>query len=200
MAEFTTCPTCGATDQEVGKYCEQCGGLIEATTVDAVPDTADVDTPSSATPTAADATPGAAGLARFVRVENGVLKEDQAFAVPVGAQLLVGRTDPATGVFPEVDVTAWSERVPTSDGPLYTIHRKQCYISRDQEGRVWIRDYPDYVGDTMVAPAGTSQFQTIPALHETRVPDDQGAIALEAGDRVLMGQGAGLLIFELVEE
>ncbi|MGH2543360.1 MAG: hypothetical protein ACRDIB_11205, partial [Ardenticatenaceae bacterium] len=112
---------------------------------------------------------------------------------------LVGRTDPTNGVFPEVDVTMWSRRVQTPDGALYTVHRKQCLISRDQDGQLWIRDHPDYVGDTLISPAGTSQFHPIPSLADQRASNADGAVALQPGDRILMGQGEGMLIFQLQE-
>lgn len=250
MADLTTCPTCGATDQEVGKYCEQCGGKVEP--VASAPSTPDLsvspDSPQVASPpvgdqavmpdqdsssasvgsngqdsaapvvsngqvdaapvldtppSAVDASGAAGGDAlptvRFIRLENGVLNRDISFEVPVDSRLLLGRTDPANGVFPEVDLTMWSQRVATPEGALYTIHRKQCYISRDSSGRVWVVDHADYVGDTMVSPVGTSQFHPIPALASERETNDEGAVALQVGDRILMGQGEGILIFQLMQ-
>jgi hypothetical protein len=218
MAEFTTCPVCGAPDQEVGKFCEQCGSQIQAAADQAARDDAEpqadagvADTVQSppgddavdagiADPAAfVDASAGVFPVLRFMRLENGILNRSQAFDVPVGARLLLGRTDPVNGVFPEVDLTMWSQRVPTPEGALYTIHRKQCFISRDDQGTVWIVDYPDYVGDTMVSPAGQGQFQTIPTLAGSRTTDAEGGVVLEVGDRILMGQGEGMLIFQLVE-
>ncbi|MBA3531840.1 MAG: hypothetical protein H0T73_07975 [Ardenticatenales bacterium] len=267
MAHTTTCQSCGALDQEVGKFCEQCGTRVEdqvsavpagdagASTVDAGTPPADsadaglddilgpsadpildpsadagLDAPVDAgatppvagdnggtTPTTGDtsATPPATGDAgatpiatvpvdknatmRFIRLENGVLNRDHVFDVPLGSRLLLGRTDPANGVFPEVDLTMWSQRVVTPDGALYTIHRRQCYISRDDQGVVWVVDCPEYVGDTMVSPVGTAQFRTIPALAGERESNDEGSIRLEVGDRILMGQGEGMLIFQLMQ-
>ncbi|HEX8682188.1 MAG TPA: zinc ribbon domain-containing protein [Ardenticatenaceae bacterium] len=135
---------------------------------------------------------------RFIRLENGVFIKEQAFDVPVGSRLLVGRADPTSGIFPEVDLTMWSKRVPTPEGSLYTVHRKQCYISRDDAGQVWIVDHTDYVGDTMVSPVGTSQFRPIPSLAGERPTDPEGGVALDVGDRILMGQGEGMLIFQLM--
>ena len=140
-----------------------------------------------------------AQMLRFIRLENGVFVREHAFDVPVGGRLLVGRTDPANGVFPEVDVTMWSKRVPTPEGSLYTVHRKQCYISRDDTGRVWIVDHEDYPGDTMVSMVGTSQFRPIPTVAGERDTNAEGAVALEVGDRILMGQGEGMLIFQLMQ-
>lgn len=213
MADFMKCPSCGATDQEVGKFCEQCGSKVEPAAADVASDAAPAAdaAPSNGGVAANGGKPdadGAGGTAvsddplaplRFIRLENGIFNRDQAFDVPVGSRLLVGRTDPVNGVFPEVDVTMWSARVPTPEGALYTIHRKQCTISRDHKGRVWIVDYPDYEGDTMVSPHGSSQFQTIPSLSDERDFNDEGAVALEVGDRILMGQGEGMLIFTLVQ-
>jgi hypothetical protein len=210
MADVMTCPTCGTPDQEVGKFCEQCGGKVERADT---PDQASADVPpadpvnqdAGATADLADSpaldgyVPATQGMMRFIRLENGVLNRDQSFDVPLGATLLVGRTDPMGGVFPEVDVTMWSRRVRTPEGELYTIHRRQCFISRDPDGRVRIRDCPEYIGDTMVSPVGTAQFRPIPALADEREADDDGAIVLEVGDRILMGQGEGMLIFQLMQ-
>jgi hypothetical protein len=218
MAEFTTCPVCGALDQEVGKFCEQCGSQVPApagqASVDGAEPQADagvgdpgpapvtddaVDTGTVEPDAYVDASAGVFPVLRFMRLENGVLNRSQAFDVPVGSRLLLGRTDPVNGIFPEVDLTMWSQRVPTPEGALYTVHRKQCFISRDDQGTVWIVDYADYVGDTMVSAAGQSQFQTIPSLAGSRQTDAEGAVALEVGDRILMGQGEGMLIFQLVQ-
>lgn len=226
MADMIVCQSCGAPDQLVGKFCEQCGSKVElvAAADAAAPDPAVAtdDAPASAPAADAvdavpdggeprpDAPPDTADVApitvdpravtmRFIRLENGVLNRDHAFDVPVGGTLLVGRTDPANGVFPEVDVTMWAQRVVTPEGSLYTIHRRQCYISRDDAGQVWIVDCPEYVGDTMVSPVGSSQFRTIPNLADERETNEEGGIKMEVGDRILMGQGEGMLIFQLVQ-
>jgi hypothetical protein len=248
---FVTCPSCGADNQEVGKFCEQCGtkimGLMSADPASAPADDAlnidqltppdgvadngngamafpvlDAPAPPTSEPAPvsndspapedednAPAVPASApsdsggdttGRVRFVRLENGVQNPAQSFVVPVGSRMLVGRTDPANGVFPDVDITMWSQRVSTPDGPLYTVHRKQCFISRDGEGKLWIVDYKDYVGDTMVSPAGSGQFRTIPALAGDRESNAEGGIRLEIGDRILMGQAEGMLIFVITQE
>ncbi len=217
MASLITCSICGAPDQEAGKYCEHCGSQVQAdgshsaTPAPAiVPDVAPATAMMPSAPAGdiiADSVPTPGGTSgptaptmRFVRIDNGVQKPAHSFDVPVGSRLLVGRMDPINGVFPEVDVTRWAARVKTPDGLLYTVHRKQCYISRDDDGRVWIADYHSYVGDTMVSPAGTSQYHLIPALTEKRDSNNEGGVALEVGDRILMGQGEGILIFVLIEE
>lgn len=213
MDQTVNCPVCGTAGQEVGKFCEQCGSQVTPPDA-AAPPPADATGPGSTQP-AVDSTPTAPPDAaastsgspaqddttlRFIQLENGVFNHNHAFEVPVGAMLLVGRTDPHNGVFPEVDVTNWSKRVQTPEGALYTIHRKQCYITRNSEGQVWIRDYPDYAGDTLVSPMGSSQFQTISSLADQRQSDDEEGIMLQVGDRILMGQGEGMLIFQLIEE
>lgn len=254
---FVTCPACGALNQEVGKFCEQCGtkvvGLVSSDPTSDTPDNAlnidqltppdsvatsgngngaavfpTLEPPASTDPdpapvvadapatddAAPDAVPPASvaptvpsgdgstttGRVRFVRLENGVQNPAQSFVVPVGSRMLVGRTDPANGVFPDVDITMWSQRVSTPDGPLYTVHRKQCFISRDGDGNLWVVDYKEYVGDTMVSPAGSGQFRTIPALAGDRESNAEGGIRLEIGDRLLMGQAEGMLIFVITQE
>lgn len=192
MPEFITCHNCSAPNQEVGKFCEQCGSAIRQTDPAA---TADLGVEPAGTNRTAD-TPL---TMRFIRLENGVFRRDQAFDVPRGSRLLVGRTDPGSGIFPEVDVTMWSKRVPTPEGALYTVHRKQCYITCDEHNRIWIRDDDSYMGDTMVSMVGTSHFRTIPSLQGERETTPEGDIALEVGDRILMGQGEGMLIFQLLK-
>jgi len=220
MANLIACSICGAPDQEAGKYCEHCGSQVQADGSDSATPAPSAAPDASVAPATAmmpfapgagdivadsapvpDGTSGStAPTRRFVRIDNGVQKPKHSFDVAVGSRLLVGRMDPINGVFPEVDVTRWAARVKTPDGLLYTVHRKQCYISRDNDGRVWITDYHSYVGDTMVSPAGTSQYHLIPALTEKRDSNDEGGVALEVGDRILMGQGEGILIFVLTEE
>ena len=219
MANLIACSICGGPDQEVGKYCEHCGSQVQAdhshsapsATPDAsvaavAPATAMMPSAPAADPIA-DSVPASAGTSdptaptmRFIRIDNGIQRLEHSFDVPVGSRLLLGRMDPINGIFPEVDVTRWAARVKTPEGLLYTVHRKQCYISRDDNGRIWIADYHSYVGDTMVSPVGTSQYHLIPALTEKRDSNDEGAVALEVGDRILMGQGEGILIFVLTEE
>lgn len=208
MSNVMTCPICGAPDQEVDKYCEHCGTKVQKADNSPAPDAVapDAVAPSAAVaPSVPAASASSANditghpIMRFVQQENGVLKPQNSFEVPVGSRLLVGRTDPRSGIFPEVDVSAWSKRVSTPEGELYTIHRKQCYISRDQTGRLWIVDHPSYLGDTLVAPAGTSHYSPIPTLVKDRDSNEEEAVALDVGDRILMGQGRGILVFQLVE-
>ncbi|MGB0389054.1 MAG: hypothetical protein ACPGWR_29885 [Ardenticatenaceae bacterium] len=213
MANLMECPICGAPDQEVDKYCEHCGGQVlagdgepAASAASATPAPAAVAAPATISVASAVSAPIATASSapayaprRFIRVHNGVLKPEDFFDVPVGSRMLVGRMDPTNGVFPEVDVTRWASRVKTPDGLLYTIHRQQCYISRDDDGRIWIVDYPTYVGDTLVAPVGSTQYKLIPALSEMRDSNHEGAVALEIGDRILMGQAEGILMFALME-
>lgn len=266
MAQFVTCPTCGAENQEVGKFCEQCGTKITSISVplsalnnnsasvasapppvlrasdvdddplaaldvavvadppvvannapvESPPVAAIFDTPTppaepaprgADAPTTEDAPPATPASSddplaplRFVRVENGAMNYAHSFPIQPGGSVLIGRTDPANGVFPDVDVTMWSQRVNTADGALYTIHRKQCVISRDAQGQVWIKDWEGYEGDTMVSLVGTAQFRPIPSLTKERPSNDSGALGLQIGDRILMGQAEGMLIFLLVQE
>ncbi len=224
MANLIACSICGSPDQEAGKYCEHCGSQVQASdsssaaptppatsnpsVADVAPATAMMPSPPSVgdiaasghQPTPDKTSAPAAPTMRFVRIDNSVQRPEHSFEVPVGSRLLIGRMDPINGVFPEVDVTSWAARVKTPDGLLYTVHRKQCYISRGDDGRVWIADYHSYVGDTMVSPAGTSQYHLIPALTEKRESNAEGGVVLEVGDRILMGQGEGILIFVLIEE
>lgn len=202
MSNLITCPICGTPDQELDKYCEHCGTKVQSADSPpaAPPDSVAPDVVAPVVPAASSANDITGHpILRFVQQENGVLKQQHSFEVPVGSRLLVGRTDPRSGIFPEVDVSGWSKRVSTPEGELYTIHRKQCYISRDQSGQLWIVDAPSYLGDTMVAPAGTSHYSPIPALAKDRASNEEEGVALEVGDRILMGQGVGILIFQLLE-
>jgi hypothetical protein len=220
-----TCPTCGTPNQHVGKFCEQCGIRVDAPVTpapDVSPATVDQSSNVAAPPSTPAATPpawavpdpaptpsGTAGEptspqseVRFILVSGGTLDMTRSFTVPLSSKLLVGRTDlsndPARRTVPDVDLTTWAKRVQTGDGPLYTIHRRQCYISRDTEGTVWLTDYPDYPGDTFINPTGTADYKTATDLGQDRRLNAEGGVELRSGDRILMGQGEGMLTFQMV--
>lgn len=196
MSDMMNCPACDAPNQHIGKFCEQCGTRVEPAGGGATTGTlANAALPDQAT------TP-TNGEARFILVNNGVLDMTRTFTVPRGSKLLIGRTDlssdPARRTVPDVDVSAWARRVQTSDGPLYTIHRRQCYLSCDTEGVVRLLDYPDYPGDTIINPTGSNDFKTVADLAHERPTGPDGAVELHSGDRIIMGQGEGMLTFQLV--
>jgi len=85
------CPACGAQINPGDVFCEFCGAALVAPGEPAAP----VETPAQPAPIA---TPGA----RLLVVDSGV-------EVPLsaGQETIVGREDPYTGVFPDVDLTPY---------------------------------------------------------------------------------------------
>ena len=80
------CPACGAEVEFGDAYCSACGSSLQA-----APDTtAPAETPVS---------PGVAGP-RLVVVDSGA-----EIPLPAGDEILVGREDPVSGIFPNIDLT-----------------------------------------------------------------------------------------------
>ena len=83
-----TCPACGEEIEEGDTFCSACGFALKA----AAPQVA-------AVPPAPAAAPVAAGP-RLVVVDSGA-----EIPVPGGDEALIGREDPVSGIFPEIDLT-----------------------------------------------------------------------------------------------
>ncbi len=83
-----TCPACGEEIEEGDTFCSACGFALNA----AAPQAA-------AVPPAPAATPPATGP-RLVVVDSGA-----EIPVPGGDEALIGREDPVSGIFPEIDLT-----------------------------------------------------------------------------------------------
>jgi len=85
------CPTCGAKVNPTDAFCEYCGAALVAEMAGAPGDQALAPTPQAAAP---------AAKPRLVIATSGV-------EIPLaqGKETLVGREDPQSGIFPDVDLT-----------------------------------------------------------------------------------------------
>lgn len=85
------CPTCGAKVNPSDAFCEYCGAALVAKMAGAPGDQAPAQPPQTVAPTARP---------RLVVVASGV-----EMPLAQGKETLVGREDPQSGVFPDVDLT-----------------------------------------------------------------------------------------------
>src|SRR5262249_17520735 len=129
------CPNCGASGQEAGKFCENCGYAIPVDAGQSVPAPAaqGVDTgapvdPSAqapaqaAHPAAARADASQAGVqpqpsagvvlgAQFAVVRNGQPDLNQSFTISRVGEFLVGRVDQETGHQVDIDLRQWVQPI-----------------------------------------------------------------------------------------
>jgi len=84
-----TCPACGAEVVEDDKFCSNCGAVLAA---EAVP--APVEAPPAPAPPPPPAGP------RLVVAASGA-----EIPLPAGGEVLIGRQDPVSGIYPDVDLT-----------------------------------------------------------------------------------------------
>src|SRR5262245_42847617 len=116
MPTFIICPDCGATGQEVGKYCENCGRfLTEADahapmsgatgTVPATPAAQPPWDPTTAGQGMAP-TPGQVG-AHFAVVRNGQANPGEGFTITHAGEFLVGRPNAEMGTGVDIDLRQW---------------------------------------------------------------------------------------------
>jgi len=91
-AQMLTCPTCGA-EAEVGEaFCSSCGASLKAAP-------APVAAPVVEAPPSPPPPPPAAGPHLVVAASGAEIP------LPAVAEILIGREDPVSGIFPEVDLT-----------------------------------------------------------------------------------------------
>lgn len=90
------CPVCGATVGAGDEFCDNCGASLTA----AATTEAEAETPAGPTDVAAQPGPTVAGP-RLVVADSGA-----EIPLPAEAEILVGREDPVSGIFPDVDLTS----------------------------------------------------------------------------------------------
>ena len=85
-AEAPTCPACGSEIEAGDAFCSACGFALQAAAAE-VP-------PAEAPPAPAPAGP------RLVMVDSGA-----EIPLPAGEEIVVGREDPVSGIYPDIDLT-----------------------------------------------------------------------------------------------
>jgi hypothetical protein len=89
----STCPACGATVSPDDKFCDNCGAELAAAA--ATPETAAAQTEPSAAPAAT-----VTGGPILIVADSGA-----EITLPAGDDIVVGREDPVSSIFPEIDLT-----------------------------------------------------------------------------------------------
>ena len=208
-----TCPNCGATDQEVGKFCENCGFFIDSADAKApvmpTPDPAaaapsaqasaapPVITPTSGVvPPQAGGTAAPAGSAQFCLVLKGNVDPTEGFTITRAGEYLIGRTDVDSGSQADIDVRQWVQPMDIHGQKQYLVHRKQCYIALKDDGTVTIRSCPGAELDTLVKPADSTTFTALQILGTVRNANPDSSYDLEPGDRIYMGDPDALPFFQ----
>jgi len=107
VADATECPTCGAAVTPGDTFCEFCGAALDTSiTATPVAPPASVATPiaPASAPIEAPAViaPAATGNVRFVLASSGL-----EIALPEMTEVIVGREDPFSNSFPEIDLTPY---------------------------------------------------------------------------------------------
>jgi len=86
--EALTCPACGAAIEPGDAFCSACGFALQA-----------APTPAAAEEAEAPAAPPAAGPRLVVSASGAEIP------LPAADEIIIGREDPVSGIFPEVDLT-----------------------------------------------------------------------------------------------
>ncbi len=89
-AEGPTCPACGSEVEAGDAFCSTCGLALQA---------APAEAPPAEAPPAPAPAPAPTGL-RLVIVDSGA-----EIPLPAGEEIIVGREDPVSGIYPDVDLT-----------------------------------------------------------------------------------------------
>lgn len=212
------CPNCGATGQEAGKFCENCGFSIPAdagaspqgqspAVVDStVADSTQPDPSSGASGVAGQpmpgVSPGVAGAgatqvvgAQFVVVRDGRPSLNEGFTITRVGEFLVGRMDQESGTQVDVDVRQWVEPFDVQGQKQYLIHRKQCYLGLTADELVTIRSYPGYEADTLVKAPGENTFTSLQNLGAKRPARPDGSFELQLNDQIYMGDPDGVMYY-----
>ncbi len=213
-----TCPNCGAPDQEIGKFCENCGYFINAidaqaqqatdpaatpttdpaaTSGTASPDTAPTITPvSGIVPPPQSGTSAPAGSAQFAIVVSGTADPAQGFTITQPGEYMVGRTDAELGSQADIDLRQWVQPMDIHGQKQYLVHRKQCYLSLTPGNAVTIRSCPGAELDTLVKPVGSNTFTPLETFGTIRNANPDSSYDLEPGDRIFMGDPDALPFYQ----
>jgi hypothetical protein len=219
---LVVCPDCGATGQEAGKYCENCGRLLDNVppTPDAggaqpasldgaapvAPAPPDITGTSAPTPAAGAGTqaPGASApftaaptlKAQFAVVRGDQANPDDGFTITRPGEFLVGRLDTETGSPVDIDLRQWVKPMEVNGRQQYLIHRHQCYLGLTAEGVAIIRAIPGAELDTLVRPAGGTDYVPLQQFATVRAAlpgsDSMPGYPLQPGDRLYMGDPEAL--------
>jgi hypothetical protein len=198
---LVVCPDCGADQQEVGKYCENCGRLITAEDVAAgvssppppPPPTNPWDPPVAAPPPAAPPSAGPLGRAHFAVVRNGQAIPAEGFTLTQPGEFLVGRPNNETGTGVDIDLRQWVQPLDIDGQKQYLVHRNQCFLGLTPTGEVTIRGCAGVEGDTLVKPIEGPAFLPLPQLSTMRALRPDSTYPLHPGDRVYMGDPDAIL-------
>ncbi|MDQ5825530.1 MAG: hypothetical protein M3441_15155 [Chloroflexota bacterium] len=219
------CPNCGATGQEAGKFCENCGFAIPADAgaspqgqQPSVADSTQSDPSSAASGAPVQAmagdppgvavaspavpstgNPGVGGPnvvgAQFVVVRDGRPSLDEGFTITRVGEFLVGRMDPESGTQVDIDVRQWVQPFDVQGQKQYLIHRKQCYIGLTADDLVTIRSYPGYEADTLVKAPGENTFTSLQNLGTKRTARPDGSFELQLNDQIYMGDPDAVMYY-----
>jgi uncharacterized Zn finger protein (UPF0148 family) len=91
------CPVCGTPADPDDTFCSTCGAALKQVSTGAP---APAPAPAPAQPVSSVAPSAAAGRPRLVVDTSGA-----EIPLPPGSELLIGREDPVSGIFPDVDMT-----------------------------------------------------------------------------------------------
>jgi hypothetical protein len=207
MPTFIICPDCGATGQEVGKYCENCGRFLTEADAQAPMSGATGTVPAPpATPPPWDpaparqnpqgtVAPGQAG-AHFAVVRNGRANPSEGFTIAQAGEFLVGRPNAEMGTGVDVDLRQWVQPMIFDGQKQYLVHRNQCFLGLDAEGTVTIRPCPGAEIDTLVKPAGGTAFVALESFGTVRAARPDSAFPLQPGDQIYMGDPTAVTYFQ----
>ena len=159
-ASANTCPVCGAAAISGDAFCNECGAALNASPAQAAALPASA-VGTSFTTAAAIPTAARTGQAQLV------LADGQSVVLAGKTSYLIGREDPVSGIFPEVDTTR-------SDGDTAGVSRRHAEIIQ-QNGQWFLADLNStngsFVNNQRVTP-------------HTRQP-------LQAGDQIRLGKWVG---------
>ncbi|HUS17936.1 MAG TPA: hypothetical protein VM536_23310 [Chloroflexia bacterium] len=194
---FVVCPDCGAADQEVGKYCENCGRLLTEADAQA----GATATPAAPAPAAPWVTPDpgaapAAGSFQFAVVRNRTANPAEGFSLPHAGEFLVGRPNVEAGTGVDVDVRQWVQPLEYQGQKQYLVHRSQCFLGVGTDGVLTIRACPGAESDTLLRPAAGGTFVPLAQFATVRPLRPDNSYPLERGDQIFMGDPSAVAYYE----